>query len=133
MTFKYGKTKYELINVGVKQGGNLAPVLFLFVMQAAMETLHSVWRDHNISTPSFTWQPEDDTGTDNSTLTSQNPNRPGTPFDFWRSLYADDGAFIYASWDEMIQGTSLLHTHFKRFRMLMHTHFILATGEKRNY
>ena len=122
MTFKTGKTKYEFINVvGVKQGDNLAPVLFLFVMQAAMETLHSVWRDHNISTPSFTWQPEDDTGTDNSTLTSQHPNRPGTPFDFWRSLYADDGAFIYASRDEMIRGTSLLHTHFKRFGMLMHT------------
>eukprot|EP00816_Leptocylindrus_hargravesii_P009688 CAMPEP_0196803790 /NCGR_PEP_ID=MMETSP1362-20130617/3272_1 /TAXON_ID=163516 /ORGANISM="Leptocylindrus danicus, Strain CCMP1856" /LENGTH=103 /DNA_ID=CAMNT_0042175621 /DNA_START=49 /DNA_END=360 /DNA_ORIENTATION=- len=103
MTFKSGKTKNDFINVvKVKQGDNLAPILFLFVMQAAMETLHFVWRDHNISTPSFTWQLEDDTAIDNSTLTSQNPNRPGTPFDFWCSLYVDDSAFIYASQDEMI-------------------------------
>ena len=76
MTFKSGKANYKFVNVlGVKQGDNLAPVLFLFVMQAAMETLQSVWRDHNVSTPSFTWQPEDDNATNNSTLTNQNPNR----------------------------------------------------------
>ena len=122
MTFKSGKTKYEFVNVvGVKQGDNLAPVLFLFVMQAAMETLQPIWQEHNISTPSFEWRPEDDIATNNNTLTAQNPNRAGATFDFWRSLYADDGAFIYASRDEMVRGTSLLHMHFKRFGMLMHT------------
>mmetsp|Transcript_7460 Transcript_7460/g.10982 ORF Transcript_7460/g.10982 Transcript_7460/m.10982 type:complete len:95 (-) Transcript_7460:118-402(-) len=59
MTFKSGKAKYEFINVvGVKQGGNSAPVLFLFVMQTAMETLDIAWREHNIITPSFSWQPK---------------------------------------------------------------------------
>ena len=42
-------------------------------------------------------------------------------FDFWRSLYADDGALVYTSREDMIRGTSLLHAHFKRFGMLMHT------------
>ena len=122
MTFKSGKTKYEFINVvGVKQGDNLAPVLFLFVMQAAMETLDNVWREHNITTPSFSWQPEVEDEPNAGTLTGQNPKRTGSLFDFWRSLYADDGAFIYASREDMIQGTSLLHAHFKRFGMLMHT------------
>ena len=107
--------------VGVKQGDNLAPVLFLFVMQAAMETLDNVWREHNITTPSFSWQPEVEDEPNVGTLTGQNPKRTGSLFDFWRSLYADDGAFIYASREDMIQGTSLLHAHFKRFGMLMHT------------
>ena len=122
MTFKSGKTKYEFINVvGVKQGDNLAPVLFLFVMQAAMETLDNVWREHNITTPSFSWQPEVEDEPNAGTLTGQKPKRTGSLFDFWRSLYADDGAFIYASSKDMIQGISLLHAHFKRFGMLMHT------------
>ena len=116
MTFKSNKNNYKFVNgLGVKQGDNLAPVLFLFVMQAAMEALQFVWQDHNISTPSFTWQPEDDNAINNSTLT----NRQGTTFGFWRSLYAGDGAFIYASRDEMIQGTSLLHAHIKHFGMFM--------------
>mmetsp|Transcript_2185 Transcript_2185/g.3485 ORF Transcript_2185/g.3485 Transcript_2185/m.3485 type:complete len:125 (-) Transcript_2185:72-446(-) len=117
MTFKSGKAKYESINVvGVKQGDNLAPVLFLFVMQAAMKTLDSVWREHNITTPLFSWQQEVENKPNNSTLTSQNPNKRGSLFDFWRSFYADDGAYLYASRDDMIQGTSFLHVHF-----IMHT------------
>ena len=122
MTFKSGKTKYKFINlVGVKQGDNLAPVLFLFVMQAAMETLDNVWRDHNIITPSFSWQPEAEDEPNVGTLVRQNPKSSGSLFDFWRSLYADDGAFVYTSREDMIRGTSLLHAHFKRFGMLMHT------------
>ena len=122
MTFKSQKTKYKFINlVGVKQGDNLAPVLFLFVMQAAMETLDNAWRDYNIITPSFSWQPETEDEPTTGTLVGQNPKRSGSLFDFWRSLYADDGAFVFTSREDMIRGTSLLHAHFKRFSMLMHT------------
>ena len=57
MTFKSGKANYEFINVAsIKQGDNLVPVLFLFVMQAAMETLDIAWCDHNIITQSFSLQ-----------------------------------------------------------------------------
>ena len=36
-----GKEKYEIeYNTGVQQGDNMVPILFLYVMQAAMETLH---------------------------------------------------------------------------------------------
>ena len=36
---------------GVKQGDNLAPVLFLFVVQATIETMHANWSTMNIATP----------------------------------------------------------------------------------
>ena len=49
-----GKQIHEFLNlVGVKQGDNLARVLFLFVIQAALESLERVWAKHNIVSPSF--------------------------------------------------------------------------------
>ena len=35
-------------------------------------------------------------------------------------LYADNGAFMFSSRDDMINGMSLLHLHFQRFGLLMH-------------
>ena len=58
--------------------------------------------------------------TANGTVTGQKTNIRGSLFNFWCSLYADDGAFIFCNSDDMINGMSLLHTHFKRFGPLMH-------------
>ena len=83
MKFKSGKQIHEFLNlVGVKQGDNLAPVLFLFVMQAALESLERVWAEHSIILPSFNWLPNNEDGTSNGTLTGQRPNQPGVTFDF---------------------------------------------------
>ena len=49
------------------------------------------------------------------TLTGQRSNKHGEFFEF-----ADDGAFMLASREDMIMGTSILHTHLQRFGMLMH-------------
>jgi hypothetical protein len=35
-------------SIGVRQGDNMAPVLFLFLMTAVTETLELVWKQHNI-------------------------------------------------------------------------------------
>ena len=46
----WGKNKHTFPSlVGIKQGDNLAPILFLFVMQAAMEALEAVWSKLNIA------------------------------------------------------------------------------------
>jgi hypothetical protein len=48
--FAVGKTEAEFSStVGVKQGSTLAPILFLFVIQAALETLEPVFREHGIN------------------------------------------------------------------------------------
>ena len=83
MKFKSGKQIHEFLNlVGVKQGDNLAPVLFLFVMQTAQESLERVWMEHNIVLPSFTWLLDNEDGTSNGTLTGQRSNKPGKFFEF---------------------------------------------------
>eukprot|EP00980_Cylindrotheca_fusiformis_P010576 scaffold2351_cov73-Cylindrotheca_fusiformis.AAC.1 len=38
--------------VGVKQGDNLEPILFIILMNAATETLNKKW---NLETPDFRW------------------------------------------------------------------------------
>jgi hypothetical protein len=49
-----GKVEAEISStVGVKQGDTLAPILFLFVIQAAMETLEPVFGEHGIKVPTF--------------------------------------------------------------------------------
>ena len=119
--FTWGKNKHDFPSlVGVKQGDNLAPILFLFIMQAAMETLEAVWSQHNIEAPSFSWDPDSEDGSINGTITTQPTHRAGTIFQFFRSLYADDGAFMFSSRDDMINGMSLLHLHFQRCGLLMH-------------
>ena len=55
----------------------------------------SLDREHNIETPSFSWDPDSNDGS----ITGQPTGRTGTIFQFFRSLYADDGAFMFSSRD----------------------------------
>ena len=72
MKFKSGKQIHEFLNlVGIKQGDNLALVFFLFVMQAALQSLKRVCGEYNIILPSFNWLPDNEDGTSNGTLTGQ--------------------------------------------------------------
>ena len=90
-------------------------------MQAAMETLEAVWSKHNIVAPNTSWDPDSNDGSINGTMTGQPTHRrTGTIFQFFCSLYADDGAFMFSSRDNMTNGMSLLHLHFQRFGLLMH-------------
>ena len=121
MKFKSSKLVHEFLNlVGVKQGDNLTPVFFLFVMQAALESLERARVEHNIILPLFIWLPENKDGTSNGTLTDKRSNTPGKFFKIFRELYAYDGTFMFASREDMITGANLLHTYLQHFGMLMH-------------
>jgi hypothetical protein len=52
---KVGKEERMILYlVGVKQGDNMAPVLFLFLMQAmAEEALEGEWKENDLDTPQF--------------------------------------------------------------------------------
>ena len=89
-------------------------------MRAAMETLEAVWSKHNIEAPSFSWDPDSDDGSINGTITGQLTRRTGAIFQFFLSLYADDGAFMFSDRDNMINGMILLQLQFQRSGLLMH-------------
>ena len=82
-------------------------------MQAEMENLEVVWSEHNIEPPSFSWDPDSHDGSINGTKTGQLTRRTGT--------ISNSSAFMFSSRDDMINGMSLLHLHFPRFDLLMHT------------
>jgi len=54
-------------------------------------------------------------GTSNGILTGQKTNKPDELFEFFHSLYADYVAIMFASREDIINGTSLCHTYFQRF------------------
>ena len=113
----------ELINylIGVHQGDNLAPLLFVLVFQAAMETLEQTEERAKISSPTYRYFPDTKKGEPRGRLTGQNVKSKGTEIFHWLSLYADDSAFILPSRDDAKRTANLVKTHLQRFGLQMHT------------
>jgi hypothetical protein len=91
---------------GVKQGDNLAhlaPVLFLFVVQAAVVTMHKKWSSNQIQTPELKYFPSESDG-----FLNKRSTKKGTPLHHNAALYVDDSAFIFLSKANLIAGTILV-------------------------
>ena len=100
------------------QGDNMSPVLFLFVIQAFLDTLQI--RSQPIQ---YTYFPEHKNGnskTRRGRLLSQNTTAKGTPFYFNSSFYVDDSFFIFQTRQELHQAIIDLDNHFARFGLIMH-------------
>ena len=108
---KVGEVESELeSSIGVRQGSCEGPVLFLFIMQAAMETMK--W-----PVP----KPEFRTRANGVTMGEKSGRKRGaTSFDFWLSLFADDCAIFFNSRADLITGSSYLYNHLRKFGLLMH-------------
>jgi len=100
---------------GVKQGDNLAPVLFLFVVQAAIETMHANWSTMNIATPDLKFFPSEDNG-----CLSIRSSKKSSPLHHNATLYADDSAFIFLSKADLITGTTFVKDTFAQFGLEVH-------------
>mmetsp|Transcript_43406 Transcript_43406/g.84765 ORF Transcript_43406/g.84765 Transcript_43406/m.84765 type:complete len:239 (-) Transcript_43406:2917-3633(-) len=53
-------------------------------------------------------------------IMSRKSNETGTPFNFYRSLYADDGAFLFASRRDIEQAAPVIFRVLKAFSLTMH-------------
>ena len=100
---------------GVKQGDNLAPVLFLFVVQAAIETMQTNWSTQKIATPDLKYFPSEKNG--NLSIRS---NKKSQPLHHNTTLYADDSAFIFLSKEDLITGTTFVKNTFANFGLEVH-------------
>ena len=102
-----GKEKESIpYTVGVKQGDNMAPVLFLFLMQAMAETLEAEWILHNIETTEYRYHKE--TKVIKGRLCGQDPKAKGVTFSLFKILYVDDGAFMFTSKNDMVRGADII-------------------------
>jgi hypothetical protein len=106
--------------VGVRQGDNMAPLLFLFLIQAFNES----FAKQHPSAPdtAIEFRHHRTTATQRGRLIQQpNPARTkGTPFQFDKSLFVDDTAYLYGTRAEMLDFSGKLLAHFRRFGLLMH-------------
>ncbi len=110
--------------VGVRQGNNKAPVLFLFLMSVFAETLKTEWQREGIDVctvrsfvgPSLT----SGKGKLRGHLPKEYLSRELTAVKILQCLYANDEAFIFKSREDMTQGLALLYQHFGKLGLEMH-------------
>ncbi len=111
-----------LQSVGVRQGDNMAPILFLFLMSAAAETLELAWKRANIEVLTVAHTPanELDTGCVQGYTPKMFTSRNLTAYEIYQLLYVDDGTFPFPTRDALTKGLALIHSHFARFVLKVH-------------
>eukprot|EP00978_Attheya_sp_CCMP212_P021093 scaffold61228_cov46-Attheya_sp.AAC.1 len=116
--FKAGEEMREIpYEIGVKQGDNMALVLFIYLMNAFAETLSEKWTFKKLE---YKWFPTSKNGNKRGRLTGQSPKAIGTKFDLFNFLYVDDGSMLFNNREDLVAGTTLLFSHFARFGLEMH-------------
>jgi hypothetical protein len=108
---------------GVKQGDNMAPVLFLYIIQAMTETLTPILEENNVFPISLLHYPKaENNKIQHGMLAGQKTGTRATQekLSITAILFADDGAFPFKSRLDMVIGANLLFKHLKRFGLQMH-------------
>jgi hypothetical protein len=99
------KIKKEVVKlpqtVGVRQGDNMAPVLFLFLMSAFAETLEAKWRAEGIDVCTVRSVTGSELAAGKGKVRGHLPkeylSNKLTVVKILQCLYVDDGAFIFSS------------------------------------
>ena len=100
---------------GVKQGDSLAPTLFLFAIQAAIETIHCKWSDMKLSQPQLQYYPNEP-----DSFLNKRSQKKGTCLDHKDTFYADGTAVILLTKEDLITGTTFVQKSFAQFRLEVH-------------
>lgn len=104
----------------------MAPVLFLYVMQAIADTIEKKWyTEWGLKPLEFKYMNRGERS--QGRLFGQPANTKGTNFDLFYLLFVDDGVFLFDTQEEMVKGGNHLYELFKSFGLQMH---IGKSGEK---
>jgi hypothetical protein len=92
-------------SVGVRQGGNMAPVLFLFLMSAFAETLENEWRNAHIEVctvrSAIGLKLAAGEGRIRGHLPKEYISQQLAAVEIFQCLYVNAGAFIFSSLEDM--------------------------------
>jgi hypothetical protein len=102
---------------GVKQGDVLAPTLFLYVMQAVLDSLDRKWM---MDMPKLRWQPPTLANKFRGKLVGNNWKNKGEIVSIKDVLHADGAAIVLSSRQDLIDATTLIVEHFKLFGLQVH-------------
>jgi len=103
----------------------MAPLLFLFLMQAFHEALHKEYQRKGRIMP-YVLIPESSTG---QLINIKNPEKTrGEKCEIGNTLFVDDGAFIFDSREEVKEFLPLIKTTFAKFGLLMHVGLMNGEG-----
>ena len=110
---------------GVKQGDNLAPVLFLIYIQAVLQTLEKKFPDRK----KLAFATKFD-----HILNGRLPSvKKGlTKFEIGESLYADDAFFGFGTREELDEGAVIIDRHFTSFGLQVHRGSIVNGKKKKS-
>jgi hypothetical protein len=123
VVFKIKKEVREIPQeVGVRQGDNMAPVLFLFLMTAFTETLELGWKCEKIKVVTTMIAADDEIqkGQLCSHTSKIFRSKILSAYEIFQCLSVDDGAFPFDTRESLSQGMTLVHRHFVRFGLEMH-------------
>ena len=120
VTLKIGTEKATIAQtVGVRQGDNLSPVIFLMIMTAFSEILDATWTSSNITKPQFHRGDMTNTQSKSNKLTGHNINRDA-PHSSTFNTFHINGSFIFQSCADLINGLEIINTIFNAMGLEMH-------------
>ena len=123
--FKLGKSMTEILQtVGVRQGDNMAPVLFLFLMAAISQVIDQEFEQNSIEKIEFLRKSDDKYHEGQifrhdvrKCVLSENL----TQVVIRHLAYVDDEGFPFTSREQLALGTNIINRVFKMFGVEMHT------------
>lgn len=129
VVIKIGKNKIEIFQgVGVRQGDNMAPVLFLFLMAAVSDLIDQAWESEGIEKVEFMRPSNEDFQTGKLHRHPMKKNRAGEiivndqhiSFHVNTTIYVDDMAVPFTSREQLMKGSPIIQSIFSKLGMEVH-------------
>ena len=121
VTLKIGKESTDIDQtVGVRQGDNLSPVVFLFVMTAFSEILDKKWQAAGLSRVEARHTELDQLATGQLTGHKAPTKKKGSTTHITQTLFLDDSGFPFNSREDAITGTKIIRSTFASLGLEMH-------------
>ena len=114
VVLKIGKSVEEILQgVGVRQGDNMAPVLFLFLMNAFAESLEAIWESKGLEKVGVVHASDEDfengIGNIRRHKKGQFQSSKLEELTVFLCLYVEDGAFPFNSREQLALGCEVIY------------------------